>query len=103
MPTTLDWLATAEACFADAYGSLRQGLLTSVFSLVVGMERIFHLEEMEDPGFARLCGGRQCPSRHTVGAWRRHLPWYEVDALYLSRFPVSAHGPTRKVQTHPGS
>lgn len=41
--------------------------LTSVFSLVIGMERIFHLDEMEDAGFARLCGGRRCPSRHTVG------------------------------------
>jgi hypothetical protein len=81
MPQALDWLATAEQCFADDYGSLRQGLLTSVFSLVVGMERVFHLDEMEDPGFARLCGGRHCPSRYTVGAWRRHLPWYEVDAF----------------------
>ena len=48
MPTALDWLATAQQCFADDYGSLRQGLLTSVFSLVVGLERIFHLDEMED-------------------------------------------------------
>jgi hypothetical protein len=81
MPAALDWLATAEECFAAADGSLRQGLLTSIFSLVVGLERVFHLEEMEDPGFARLCGGRRCPSRYTVGAWRRHLPWYEVDAF----------------------
>jgi hypothetical protein len=81
MPPALDWLATAEACFADDDGSLRQGLLTSVFSLVVGVERVFHLDEMEDPGFARLCGGRRCPSRYTVGGWRRHLPWYEVDAF----------------------
>jgi hypothetical protein len=81
MPTALDWLATAEQCFADEYGSLRQGLLTSVFSLVVGVERVFHLDEMEDAGFARLCGGRRCPSRHTVGGWRRHLPWSEVDAF----------------------
>jgi hypothetical protein len=81
MPSALDWLATAEQCFADDYGSLRQGLLTSVFSLVVGLERVFHLEEMEDAGFARLCGGRRCPSRHTVGAWRRHLSWFEVDAF----------------------
>jgi hypothetical protein len=81
MPRALDWLTTAEQCFTDDYGSLRQGLLTSVFSLVVGMERVFHLDEMEDPGFARLCGGRRCPSRYTVGAWRRHLPWYEVDAF----------------------
>jgi hypothetical protein len=81
MPVALDWLATAEDCFADDYGSLRQGLLTSVFALVVGMERVFHLDEMEDLGFARLCGGERCPSRFTVGAWRRHLPWYEVDAF----------------------
>jgi hypothetical protein len=81
MPQALDWLATAEQCFADEYGSLRQGLLTSVFSLVVGMERLFHLDDMEDAGFARLCGGRRVPSRYTVGAWRRHLPWFEVDAF----------------------
>src|SRR5712691_9877491 len=81
MPPALDWLTAAEHCFADDYGSLGQGLLTSVFSLVVGMERVFHLDEMEDPGFARLCGGRRCPSRYPVGAWRRHLPWYEVDAF----------------------
>ena len=81
MPPALDWLATAEHCFADDDGSLRQGLLTSVFSLVVGLERVFHLEDMADPGFARLCGGRRCPSRYTVGGWRRHLPWYEVDAF----------------------
>ena len=77
----MQWLATAEECFADDYGSLRQGLLTSIFALVVGLERVFHLDEMEDLGFARLCGGRRCPSRYTVGAWRRHLPWYEVDAF----------------------
>jgi hypothetical protein len=28
-----------------------------------------------------LCGGRRCPSRHTIGGWRRHLPWYAVDAF----------------------
>jgi hypothetical protein len=36
---------------------------------------------MEDVGFALLCGGRRCPSRHTIGGWRRHLPWYAVDAF----------------------
>jgi len=87
MPQALNWLATAEQCFADAYGSLRQGLLTSIFSLVVGVERVFHLDDMEDLGFARLCGGRHCPSRHTVGGWRRHLSWREVDAFCRRTFP----------------
>ena len=87
MPTALNWLATAEHCFADDYGSLRQGLLTSIFSLVAGVERIFHLDDMEDLGFARLCGGRRCPSRHTIGGWRRHLSWHEVDAFCRRTFP----------------
>ncbi|MBL8792516.1 MAG: hypothetical protein JNM56_01290 [Planctomycetia bacterium] len=81
MPTALDWLATAEACLHDNYGCLRQGLLTSVFALVIGLERIFHLDDMADAGFARLCGGRRCPSRHPIGGWRRHLTWYEVEAF----------------------
>jgi hypothetical protein len=81
MPQALGWLATAQDCLADDYRSLRQGLLTSVFSLVIGLERVFHLDEMADAGFARLCGGRRCPSRSTVGGWRRHLAWYEVDAF----------------------
>lgn len=87
MPAALDWLATAQECFADDYGCLRTGFLTSVFALVIGLERIFHLDDMEDAGFARLCGGRRCPSRYPVGGWRRHLPWYEVDAFCRRTFP----------------
>lgn len=52
-----------------------------MFSLIVGLERLYHLDEMEDVGFALLCGGHRCPSRHTVGGWRRHLPWSAVDAF----------------------
>jgi hypothetical protein len=81
MPPALTWLATARECFADEAGTLQRGLLTSVFALVVGLERLWHLDEMEDGGFALLTGGRRCPSRDTVGGWRRHLPWYEVDAF----------------------
>jgi hypothetical protein len=77
----LGWLDTARQCFADDCGTLTRGLLTSVFALVVGLERIYHLDEMEDCGFARLTGGRRCPSRHTIGGWRRHLRWYEVEAF----------------------
>ena len=77
----LGWLTSARQCFADPFGGLTRGLLTSTFSLVVGLERVFHLDGMNDPGFARLTGGRRCPSRFSVGGWRRHLPWYEVDAF----------------------
>jgi hypothetical protein len=53
--------------------------LTSIFALVVGLQRIFHLDQMEGLGFALLTGGWKCPSRHLVGGWRRHLTWHEVD------------------------
>jgi hypothetical protein len=81
LPAALDWLACAESCFEDAYGSLRRGLLTSAFAPVVGLERLFHLEQMADRGFALLTGGTSCPTRQFVGGWRRHLRWYEVDAF----------------------
>jgi hypothetical protein len=87
LPQAMNWLTIAQECFADEFGSLRQGFLTSVFGLVVGLERVFHLEEMEDVGFALLCGGRECPTRQRVGAWRRHLPWYEVDAFCRRTHP----------------
>jgi hypothetical protein len=77
----LGWLDIARQCFTDECASLTRGLLTSIFALVIGLERIFHLDEMEDAGFARLTGGRRCPSRYGVGGWRRHLRWYEVDAF----------------------
>jgi len=77
----LSWLATAQQCFTDDGGYLTRGLLTSAFAPIIGLERIWHLDAMDDPGFALLTGGQRCPSRHSVGAWRRHLLWYEVDAF----------------------
>jgi hypothetical protein len=87
LPNALDWLATAERCFADEYGSLRRGLLTSVFALVVGLQRVFHLDQLADRGFAVLSGGLACPSRYAIGGWRRHLKWYEVDAFCRRTYP----------------
>jgi hypothetical protein len=80
-------LQIAQGCFRNDSGSLQRGLLTSVFGLVTGLKRLFHLEEMNDVGFALLTGGRHCPSRQLVGAWRRQLPWYEVDAFCRRTFP----------------
>ena len=48
--------------------------------LIVDVERVFHLDEMDDLGFALLTGDpRRCPTRQLVGAWRKHLLWNEVD------------------------
>jgi hypothetical protein len=87
LPQARNWLAIARDCFADDYGSLQRGLLTSVFAPLIGLERIFHLDPMTDRGIAILTGGRTCPTRHFVGGWRRHLRWYEVDAFCRRTFP----------------
>jgi hypothetical protein len=81
MGEALDWLDIAQDCMSDPFGTLTRGLLTSVFAPIIGMQRIWHLDQMEDLGFALLTGGLRCPSRHMVGGWRRHLRWYEVDAF----------------------
>ena len=81
MPQVLDWWRIAQQCFSDDYGSLERGFLTSIFMLICGIERVFHLDEMDDPGFALLTGSPagSPPTRQTVGAWRKHLLWNEVD------------------------
>ncbi len=81
MPQVLDWWRIAQQCFSDDYGSLQRGFLTSIFMLISGIERVFHLDEMNDPGFALLTGSSigSPPTRQMVGAWRKHLLWNEVD------------------------
>lgn len=82
LPQVIRWWNIAQQCFSDDYGSLLRGFLSSVFMLVVGIERVFHLETMDDLGFALLTGDpERSPSRHLVGAWRRHLLWNEVDSF----------------------
>jgi hypothetical protein len=80
--------ATARDGFADPRGSLTRGRLTSAFAPVVGRERVFHLDPMGDPGFARLTGGRRRPSRYRVGGGRRHLAWYQVEASCRRTSPL---------------
>jgi hypothetical protein len=81
MGEALDWLDIARGCMSDPFDTLTRGLLTSIYAPIIGLQRIWHLDQMEDLGFALLTGGLRCPSRHTVGGWRRHLRWYEVDAF----------------------
>jgi hypothetical protein len=76
----LSWLQAARLTLPDEAGVCQPSFLTSVFSLIVGVERLFHLDQMEDVGFAMLCGGR-CPSRTAVGGWWHHLSGPAVDAF----------------------
>jgi len=77
----LTWLAAAKDSLPDLSGVLQRSFLTSVVNVIVGIERLFHLDQMEDLGFALLSGGHRCPSRYTVGGWRRQLSWQAVDAF----------------------
>lgn len=80
LPQVIRWWDIARHCFSDEYGTLQRGFLTSAFMPLIGLERVFHLDYLDDLGFAVLSGGtRDCPSRHRVGAWRRNLLWNEVD------------------------
>jgi hypothetical protein len=81
LPQVLNWWQSAQDSFSDEYGSLKRGFLSSVFMLICGIERVFHLDNVDDLGFALLTGsptGRP-PTRQSVGAWRKHLLWNEVD------------------------
>src|SRR5208337_3508544 len=46
LPDALRWHGIAEQCFSDDYGTLQRGLLTSIFAPLVGLRRIFHLDQM---------------------------------------------------------
>ena len=48
----MTWLAAARATLPDEAGMLPSSFLTSVFTLLVGIERLFHLDAMADVGFA---------------------------------------------------
>jgi hypothetical protein len=81
MPQVLHWWSIAQQCFSDEHGSLKRGFLTSVFMSICEIERVFHLDEVDDSGFGLLTGSPSGhpPSRQSVGAWRKHLLWNEVD------------------------
>jgi Bifunctional nuclease domain len=83
MPQVLDWWQIAQQCFSDDYGSLQRGFLTSIFMLICGIERVFHLDEIDDPGFA-------------LGAELRHvrLDGFGGDGAYVKatmRFSLPGH------------
>ena len=88
LPQVIRWWNIAQQCFSDNYGSLQHGFLTSIFMLIVGLKHVFHLDEMDDPGFALLTGSpHQCPTRQMVWACRKHLLWNEVDRFYHRASP----------------
>jgi hypothetical protein len=60
LPAALALCAVAERTLGKALGSAgnaRRLVLSLFFRAVLGVERIFHFETLDDPGFAILTGG----------------------------------------------
>lgn len=56
-------------------------MLSLFFRAVLGVERIFHFETLDDPGFAILSGGKKVISRSRLGGLVRAVKTAGVDKL----------------------
>jgi hypothetical protein len=59
----------------------RRLVLSLFFRAVLGVERIFHFETLDDPGFAILSGGKKVMSRSRLGGLVRAVTTASVDAF----------------------
>lgn len=74
MPAALALSRIAETTLAKALGSAekaRRLVLSLFFRSALGIERIFHFETLDDPGFAILSGGKRVMSRSRLGGMVR--------------------------------
>jgi hypothetical protein len=74
LPAALLLVAVAERTLGPALGNAVQArrlVLSLFFRAVVGIERIFHFETLDDLGFAILSGGTKVMSRSRLGGLMR--------------------------------
>ena len=74
----------AEQTLARALGSAdkaRRLVLSLFFRAALGIERIFHFETLDDPGFAILSGGEKVMSRSRLGGLIRAVSTAGVEKL----------------------
>jgi hypothetical protein len=70
LPVALAISRVAERALAKTLGSAdkaRRLVLSLFFRAALGIERIFHFETLDDPGFALLTGGKKVMSRSRLG------------------------------------
>ena len=64
--------SAAQRCLGSLGGSNAGRLVLSLFfKAVLGIQRIFHFETLDDPGFALLTGGKKVISRSRLGQYLR--------------------------------
>jgi hypothetical protein len=84
LPAALTLVAVAERTLSRALGDAdkaRRLVLSLFFRAVLGVERIFHFETLDDPGFAILSGGKKVMSRSRLGGLVRAVTTAGVDKL----------------------
>lgn len=93
MPAALALSAIAERTLAKVLGSeekARRLVLSVFFRAALGIERIFHFETLDDPGFAILSGGSTVLSRTALGGLVRAVKTEPVKELALSTEQLEA-------------
>jgi hypothetical protein len=84
LPAALALTAIAERTLGRVLGSAdkaRRLVLSLFFRAVLGVERIFHFETLDDPGFAILSGGKKVMSRSRLGGLVRAVTSAAVDSF----------------------
>lgn len=75
MPTLVRLASAAERCLSCLGPTAARRLVLSLFmKAVLGVQRIFHFDTLDDPGLAILTGGPRVLGRKVLGAWVRAAP-----------------------------
>lgn len=103
MPVALRLHAAAQRCL----GSLGKGkgsrlVLSLFFKAVLGVQRVFHFETLDDLGFAILTGGKRVLGRSTLGGLVRAAPIQGVLKFLRATRPVlrASDGLTISIDEH---
>src|SRR5262249_34883637 len=87
LPAALALSAIAERTLAKVLGDpdkARRLVLSLFFRAALGIERIFHFETLDDPGFAILSAGDKALSRTPLGGLVRAVETEPVQALVMA-------------------
>lgn len=75
MPVAVRLYRAAQSCLGSLGKSKAARLVLSLFfKAVLGIQRVFHFETLDDPGFAVLTGGNKVLGRSTLGGLVRAAP-----------------------------
>jgi hypothetical protein len=93
------WLKLAQTLpIASGYAvTATQWLLTAIFSVIFGIQRAFHLDEMCDIGFALVTGRPRALSHSTFQHIQRNIPASEAHKFYER----SAKGEVKRLGADP--